>query len=154
MSPIAAPRVCLVDNDPNALAVMERHLHQHGCIVSPVEDGQAAVDAAVRGNVDVVVSDITMPGLDGFALLRLLGALAPTVPCVLVTSTPSLEAALQALDNTAIALVPKAAIARDLGAAVLRAMDRRGHAQRVAQAFELVDERAWAASAERQGPSR
>jgi CheY-like chemotaxis protein len=65
------PRILLVDDDPGVLAGLRRVLH----IAEPIWDiqtalgGQKALAALQSGHFDVVLTDLTMPGIDGFQLL-------------------------------------------------------------------------------------
>ena len=61
-------RVILADDDPIMRALAEAKLREAGYAVQAVEDGVEALAALRRDGADLVISDINMPGMDGFAL--------------------------------------------------------------------------------------
>jgi signal transduction histidine kinase/ActR/RegA family two-component response regulator len=69
-------RVLLVDDHPMNRELGEAMLVLAGCIVTTADDGAAAVEAARRESFDVVLMDLHMPGMDGFAATRAIRALA------------------------------------------------------------------------------
>ena len=62
-------RVLVVDDSPMFRAIVARILEREGYLVRSVEDGVAALAAIPAERFDVVVSDLAMPGVDGFELL-------------------------------------------------------------------------------------
>jgi CheY-like chemotaxis protein len=63
-------RVIVVDDDPAVVWFFAGLLREAGADVQEADDGLQALDLARRVRPDVIISDILMPGLDGFALLR------------------------------------------------------------------------------------
>ncbi len=64
-------RVLVVDDDPDILGLVENRLRKAGHRVIAVPGAEEALrTVAARGAPDVAVLDITMPGVDGFELLR------------------------------------------------------------------------------------
>ena len=86
------PRVLLADDHLATAEQLRTLLRPHFDVVALVEDGRALVSAAARLTPDVIVTDISMPGLDGIdasALIRRRDADARIV-LVTVHSEPSL----------------------------------------------------------------
>ncbi|RZI85495.1 MAG: GAF domain-containing protein [Rubrivivax sp.] len=69
-SPLLGARVLIVDDDPDARDLLGRILEECGARVHRSEDAASAMEALTQHKPDVVVSDIGMPGMDGFELLR------------------------------------------------------------------------------------
>jgi len=88
-------RVLLVDDDPLIIQVVGEALAHAGADVRGCESVGAALDALAGWQPDVIVSDIEMPGDDGYALVRAVRALPPEQG----GRTPAL--ALTALNRTA-----------------------------------------------------
>jgi len=81
------PLVLVVDDEPVVRKVAARVLLSAGYEVREVGDGQQALDFLQVGNlnVDVVVSDIVMPRLNGVELLETLSRSHPDLPVILMT---------------------------------------------------------------------
>ncbi|HEY2516540.1 MAG TPA: response regulator transcription factor [Polyangiaceae bacterium] len=80
------PRVLLIDDDRQLLDVLSLAFEEAGYDVSTAPDGQAALAALAARRPDAIVSDVNMPGLDGFQLCRALRAKNDRIPFVLLTS--------------------------------------------------------------------
>lgn len=93
-APVEPRRILFVDDENAATFVGVRLLQRLGCAVETFNDPQAAL-AAFRARpaaYDLVLSDLTMPGLNGLALAREILALRPGLPFVLSTGRlPSAE---------------------------------------------------------------
>jgi PAS domain S-box-containing protein len=68
----AAPRlrILAVEDNPDALHVLAAHLRLNGHEVVEAEDGEHAVDAAEAHRPQVVILDISLPGMDGYEVAR------------------------------------------------------------------------------------
>ncbi|MBM3876274.1 MAG: hybrid sensor histidine kinase/response regulator [Verrucomicrobia bacterium] len=64
------PRVLAVDDTPDALKHLRLALRNAGMDAFTAQTGQAAIDFLNRELVDVIISDVTMPGMDGYELCR------------------------------------------------------------------------------------
>jgi DNA-binding response OmpR family regulator len=80
-----AQRVLVIDDDPGMRSLMQRGLTLAGYVVETVAGGEAGMKAANRQRPDLVLLDLMMPGLDGFATLELLCAIEAR-PKVIVMS--------------------------------------------------------------------
>ena len=61
--------VLLVEDNVDACSTLSAFLETEGHTVSAAHDGMAGLDAALQGDFDVLVCDIGLPGMDGFALI-------------------------------------------------------------------------------------
>jgi len=68
-------RVVVADDEPEALELVKRQLEPLGIAVETVSSAPEAVEAVRRLRPDVLVSDLSMPGADGFELIRVVRAL-------------------------------------------------------------------------------
>ena len=82
-------RILLIDDDPTLRKVVSLAVSDAGHAVTTAEDGEAGWQAIQKARPELVVSDINMPRLDGFALLRKLRAAGEAVPLILLTSRDS-----------------------------------------------------------------
>jgi two-component system response regulator HydG len=90
------PRVLVADDKENIVSLLRTVLGE-SCDVTSATDGQRALALAMAGDFDVVVADIRMPGLDGFALLEELKRAKPDVEVVLMTAFGSVDKAVEAM---------------------------------------------------------
>lgn len=79
-----APTILVAENDPALLAATRVRLEFAGYRCVTVETGQAALSAFAAGDIDIVVTDLAMPGGDGVQLARHLRAISH-VPIIIVT---------------------------------------------------------------------
>ena len=83
-------RILIVEDEPSARDSMRIILQRCGAEVAAVGSARQALETLAEGRFDVLVSDIAMPGGDGYELLRRVRALAPEdggqIPAVAVTA--------------------------------------------------------------------
>jgi CheY-like chemotaxis protein len=63
-------RVLIVEDDQDSLEMLRLVLEKHGADVTSVDRGQAAVKELYSGGFDLIISDLGLPGMDGFDLIR------------------------------------------------------------------------------------
>jgi two-component system response regulator MprA len=123
---MADAAVLLVDDDARILRMLERTLSAEGYSVDAVADGGTALARVERSVPDLIVLDVTMPGLDGLAVTRRLRARRLAVPILLLTARDALEERVAGLDAGADDYLVKPFEIEELMARV-RAMLRRNH---------------------------
>src|SRR5687768_5921889 len=91
--------VLVADDDPDIRDVLVEHFRQRGLNVATAQDGRAAVAALERsaGRFALVLTDIAMPGADGFEVLRAARAANPSSYVVIITGYASLDTAVEAV---------------------------------------------------------
>jgi EAL domain-containing protein (putative c-di-GMP-specific phosphodiesterase class I)/CheY-like chemotaxis protein len=116
-------RVLVVDDDVAIRRVCARVLNGEGWNVTLADDGRAAIAEVENAKMpfDCVLSDVNMPGLDGFGLVRELRSRDDDLPVLLMTGDPSLHGAVRAIDQGAISYITKPFDQDVLAAAVARA---------------------------------
>jgi DNA-binding response OmpR family regulator len=142
------PTVLLIDDDPSLLDVLSLPFEDAGYRVETARDGVLGLALVRERRPDVVVSDVNMPGLDGFSLCRRLREEQNFVPILLLTSRDNeideaLGLTLGADDYLAKPFSTRVLLARV--AALLRREARRGEPAperpHVVGALELYAER-------------
>lgn len=70
----APARILLIDDDEHFVRVLDRFLREHGFEVTSANSGEGGIHAAAAHAPDLVLCDLDMPGLDGYAVLARLQA--------------------------------------------------------------------------------
>ena len=93
--------VLIVDDEPDAVEMMAAALQVCGASVVSASSARDALDVLTRVNVDLLLSDICMPGEDGYALIRKVRAMPSihlaTIPAAAVTADARAEERARAL---------------------------------------------------------
>ncbi len=89
--------VLVVDDDKNILQVLEARLASAGYATLTARSAEEAVETLTRHNVDLVVSDVKMPGMGGVGLLNEVLAQWPDVPVILLTAYGSIPDAVSTI---------------------------------------------------------
>src|ERR1700681_2578594 len=79
-------RVLVVEDDPRMAGLLRRALRESGYAVDVVGDGNEAAEQASFGTYDLMILDILLPGLDGFAVCRALRAVNATMPILMLSA--------------------------------------------------------------------
>ena len=103
----AKKQILVADDEPNLRRVLSAQLHRDGYEVIAVEDGQAALDALEAHHVDVVITDLRMPRVDGMELLKRVTASNPDVPVIMITAHGTVDTAVEALKHGAFDYITK-----------------------------------------------
>ncbi len=151
-------QVLVVDDEPNMRKVIKAMLEQDGFEVHDAMDGESALALLSENHIDIIVSDLKMPKIDGMELLRRVSA-SHDIPVIMITAHGTIDTAVEALKLGAFdyltkpferkelhQTVAKAARTREL--AVKEVFFERGKAGRfrmigmsepMKQIFEVVD---------------
>ena len=94
--------ILLVDDEEAYRELISRVLTKAGYEVLQAADGLQALSLLEESNVDLVISDILMPNLNGYGLVARLRAKWPTMPVILTTGFLSQEAAKSMMNGSVI----------------------------------------------------
>ncbi|MBA4223752.1 MAG: Fis family transcriptional regulator [Methylobacterium sp.] len=106
---MTAPRIVLVDDDAEVLEAWRLTLELDGFEVIAKRAGDAALGHLTRDSSVVLVSDVRMPGRDGFGLLAAVTAIDAEIPVVLITGHADIPMAVKAIREGAWDFVEKPA---------------------------------------------
>jgi len=81
-------KILVVDDDPQALMLMEAMLTPHGYDVVLINDGKQAIQTARKEKPDLILLDIMMPGMDGYTIANKIKKeeTIKNIPIVMVTA--------------------------------------------------------------------
>jgi two-component system response regulator PilR (NtrC family) len=118
-------RVLIVDDEPGMRDFLSILLRKEGYAVSAAESSDKAIELMARGEFDLVISDISMPGLSGIEVLRQARASSPDTPVILITAYASTESAVEALKLGAYDYLIKPFDVEELKNVVHNALEKR-----------------------------
>ncbi len=120
------PATLLVaDDDPGLRESLGRTLTRAGYNVVLASDGRAALDRLRGGGLDLVLTDLKMPGLTGIEVLRATKAIAPDLDVILLTAFGTVEEAVIAMKEGAYDFMTKPFRGEQLLKIVAKALERR-----------------------------
>jgi CheY-like chemotaxis protein len=107
--PAASPRVLIVDDDPATRTLYSINLQLEGIVVLEAADGRQALERARAERPDLVLSDVMMPGFDGFQLAEALRSDQRTsqIPLVFLSGESAAANEARARELGALAYVTK-----------------------------------------------
>jgi CheY-like chemotaxis protein len=95
---VSSVRILVVDDDADVRALIDDILQDAGFATAVAADGRAALERLGGEAFDLLVSDIRMPGMDGFELARRAREMRPDLPVIFVSAySPTFD--LQAGDE-------------------------------------------------------
>ena len=115
----------IADDDPGLRESLERTLTREGYRVILASDGRGALERLQGGGIDLVVTDLKMPGLTGIEVLRAAKAIAPDVDVILLTAFGTVEEAVKAMKDGAYDFLTKPFRREQLLKLISKALERR-----------------------------
>lgn len=111
-------RILLVEDEPLVASFVERGLGSEGHVVETAADGETAIGRAHAVLPDLVLLDVMLPGMDGFAVLRELRALSRSLPVIMLTARGDVTDRVAGLDGGATDYIVKPFAFAELAARV------------------------------------
>lgn len=102
-----AKRILLVDDEENARIALSRLLSREGYIVNAVANGFEALDHLREHDVNLVVTDINMPEMDGITFLREASKSFPGINVIMITAYGGVESYIEAINLGAFEYINK-----------------------------------------------
>jgi len=143
--------ILVVDNGETIRETLVKILEREGYNVMTAEDGQAALEVLKEHKVNVILSDICMPRMDGNKLLKLAKSILPDVEIILMTGHGKTEMGLEALRAGAFDFIQKPFTKLALNKTVKQALEKQAMAvemrflkervrELLAEIMDVVDE--------------
>src|SRR5262245_17523312 len=97
--PKPTPEVLIVDDEMETCELLGEFCRAHDLPTATARDGRAAIDAIRRAasRFDIVISDLHMPGADGFAVMRAAKGANPDCYVVIITGFGTIDTAVRAV---------------------------------------------------------
>jgi two-component system, NtrC family, response regulator AtoC len=136
-----APRVLVVEDDDAMRDLLVEELSEAGFDVLGAGDGRGGLDVVKREQVDLVITDLRMPELDGFDLIRDIRATPQAPPIVMITAFGSIETAIKAVKLGAYDYITKPFEIEELLLVADKALEERELRREVARLRKEVEDR-------------
>ena len=104
---MAELRVLLCDDDPDLLGLLSWRLKKMGVGYDVATDGRKALSLVEKNNYNLIVTDFSMPEASGLEVLKFAKQLDPDTQVVIITSSATLENAIEALNHGAFGYLTK-----------------------------------------------
>lgn len=121
---VLKPALLIVEDDKNNLLSLEKIFSKEAMYVFTALDGREALDVIRKQQIDVVLTDLMMPGMSGDDLLRTIKSIAPDIEVVLMTAYGKVETAVEAMKAGAYDFVEKPLKRAAITKTVRKALER------------------------------
>jgi DNA-binding NtrC family response regulator len=118
-------KILIVDDEKNIREGLAASLEMDGYGVETAADGDAGFKRFRKGDIDLVITDLRMPGLSGEELLKRIDSETPGIPVIVLTGHGTVETAVAAMRNGAYDFLTKPVDLDHLSLLVKRALKNR-----------------------------
>jgi two-component system, NtrC family, response regulator HydG len=132
--------ILVVDNEETTRETLLKILEREGYHVLIANDGQAALEIIKEQRINVVVSDVCMPRMDGNKLLKMAKTIRPEVEVILMTGHGKMEMGIEALKEGAFDFIQKPFTKLALNKTVKQALEKQSMAAEMRSLKERVRE--------------
>ncbi|HVT07425.1 MAG TPA: sigma-54 dependent transcriptional regulator [Polyangia bacterium] len=130
--------ILVVEDDAAMRAFLREVLEEEGHTVEVAPGGRAGVERVRQGAVDLVISDVKMPDLDGLDMLREIKAVTPSPHVITITAFGSIDTAIRAVKLGAFDYITKPFDVDQLNLSVQKALAERALRSEVARLRDEV----------------
>jgi DNA-binding NtrC family response regulator len=154
--------ILIVEDDPTVGESLRLLLKKKGYTIALAPNGKEALRLFRQGNVDLVITDVVMPKMDGIELLETVKSLRPEVEVIVISAQGTVEKAVQAMKLGAFDFIEKPINPRVISLLVERALEKQtlilqnrdlrskledkfhskniiGRSEKMVKIFELID---------------
>jgi len=123
------PKIWIADDDEAIRIVLEEGLKSSGLEISTYADGESLIKALEDDKPDLIISDIKMPGMHGYDLLKHIKNNYEKLPVIIMTAFTDMQAAIDAYGGGAFEYIPKPFDLEEAIAIVKKALDENKEAK-------------------------
>ncbi len=125
MNPSHSPVVLVVDDEAAIVEALEKVIAKEGWTTCAASNGRDALELLRKRPVDVVITDLRMPGMAGDDLLRAIKAIAPEIEVILMTAHGTIENAVEAMKHGAYDFIAKPLKRAPVVASIRKALEKQ-----------------------------
>ncbi len=118
------PNIWVADDDESIRLILEESLGSEGFNVQSYATAEDLIDALKESSPDLVISDIKMPGMNGYDLLKHLNNNYESIPVIIMTAFADMQAAIDSYGSGAFEYLPKPFDLEEAIITVKRALDK------------------------------
>ena len=154
--------ILIVEDDPTVGGSLQHLFKKKGYEILLASNGKEALPLFRKGNVDLVITDVVMPKMDGLELLEAIKSLRPETEVIVISAQGTIEKAVQAMKSGAFDFIEKPINPRVISLLVERALEKQtlvlqnrdlrsrleekfhskniiGRSEKMVKIFELID---------------
>lgn len=115
----------IIDDEKNIREGLAANFELEGYNVKTAEDGKTGLSLIEKGDIDLVITDLRMPGISGEEVLQKVTTETPGIPVIILTGHGSIDSAVEAMRHGAYDFLTKPLNLDQLGMIVKRALQTR-----------------------------
>lgn len=119
--------ILIVDDDVNILELLQRHLQSWNLYAYKAVSVKEAVTILRDTSIDLLITDLKMPEIDGSELIKFTSEHYPKIPILVVTGYPSIQSSLTAIKSGVIDYLTKPFTKAELEAAIQKSLEHKVH---------------------------
>lgn len=116
--------ILIVDDEKNYLVVLEALLSSEGYEIMTADNARNALHSIRNADLDLVITDVKMPGMSGMELLSECGKIKPDLPVIIMTAYGTIEMAVEAMKQNAYDYITKPFQNEQLKLTIRKALER------------------------------
>lgn len=105
--------ILLVEDEESVRESLKEILEMNGYSVIASPTGEEGIELARKIEFDIVLSDLTLPGMSGIDVIRSVKSASPDTACIIITGNPSIESTVEAMRLGAFTYLEKPVIGKD-----------------------------------------
>ena len=90
-------KIVVIEDEKNLREILKMLLEEEGYDVHCARDGNEGLELLSRDIFDLIITDIKMPGVDGFTVLRKAQDISPGTPVIMITAFGTTDSAIEAM---------------------------------------------------------
>ena len=91
------PTILIVEDEPKMLRLLELNLSEEGYSIQTAQDAEAGLSLLRKDRVDLVITDLKLPGMDGLEFLQAVKRVNASIPVIVMTAYGTVETAVEAM---------------------------------------------------------
>ncbi|MCH3881977.1 MULTISPECIES: sigma-54-dependent transcriptional regulator [Tenacibaculum] len=129
--------ILIVDDDIHILELIQRHLQSLNYHTYKAISVKEALEILKDSSIDLLITDLQMPGIDGLELIKYASEHYPKIPKLVVTGFPSINGALEVMKSGAVDYITKPFTKEELKTAILKSLESKPKEDKIADIKEV-----------------